>query len=383
MIEFFRKFMKYDSSIAELKNLLPSAKSILIALPVEAGLDQMAAALALFLILEAAGKQVSVACDVDVKVSSAHLFGIDHVQKNIPSTDGGNLTITLEGVATANNTIPALEKLDWFAENNNLNLVFTVLPGQTFQPSRIVPHYQGGGYNLIFVIGAADLNSLGNIYAQNSQVFSGAHVVNIDLQSVNTSFGTTNVVDQSASSLSEIVANLINDLSMGIDADTASNILVGIFAATDNLTSPKATAETFMNVANCLRVGGKRPEIASSQQAQTPTSSYDWSALMPKDPITQPTQSIAAEPQAPALTAEAQTINNLNYSFIVPPVASQSTESRVDVGDHTQNAASSMNMNPAFSAPSPEERPSMEGVVSETVEPEWLTPKILKGSSLG
>ncbi len=321
--------MKYDSQITELKNLLPTAKSILIAFPTNASIDQLAAGLALFLTLQTTGKQVSVACEIEIKVSQSHLFGIDHVQKTISSTDGGNLTLTLEGVAASDGTIPALEKLDWAAENNNLNLVFHVLPGQTFQPTRIVPKYQGSGFNLIFVVGAVNLNALGSIYSTNPQIFSGTHIVNVDIQSANTSFGQTNVVDSQALSVSEVMVNLISDLGLNLDADTASNLLAGIFEATGNLSDQRSTADTFMAVANCLRVGGRKP-LDSAQSKPT----YDWSALMPKAQSVQPAQIVSTTPS-----------------------------------DQNQ--------------PSPEELPAGEGVVSETVEPEWLTPKIFKGSSLG
>ncbi len=201
--------MKYDSQLAELKNLLPSAKNILIAIPTGADVDKLAAGLALFLTFESQGKQVSIVSDDAMLVSHTHLFGVDHVQKTLPSTDGGNLTLTLEGVASSDGTVPALEKLDWYAENNNLNLVFHVLPNQTFQPARIVPRYQGSGFNLIFTIGAANLNALGGIYSANTQAFSGTPIVNIDIQSANTSFGQTNVLDTQASSLSEMVSSVI------------------------------------------------------------------------------------------------------------------------------------------------------------------------------
>jgi hypothetical protein len=350
--------MKYDSQLAELKNLLPSAKNILIA--VAAGdIDKLAAGLALFLIFEAQGKQVSIVSDDSVLVSHGHLFGIDHVQKTLPSTDGGNLTLTLEGVASSDGTVPALEKLDWYAENSNLNLVFHVLPNQTFQPARIVPHYQGSGFNLIFVIGAANLNALGSIYSSNSQVFSGTHIVNIDTQPANTSFGQTNVLDQQASSLSEVIVSVITDLGFNLDADTASNILSGIFEATHNLADPKVTADTYMAVANCLRVGGRKPTTVEAQgQPVQPTPvisqqpTYDWNAV------------------AAAIGQSVPPPQPSSSEIKVPPVVSSTPVTPVsNIGDQNQ--------------PSPEERPAGEGVVSETVEPEWLTPKIFKGTSIG
>lgn len=331
--------MKYDTQLTELKTLLPTAKSILIAIPANANIDQLAAGLALFLILESNGKQATIVSNDNIKVGQSYLFGVDHVQKNIPSTDGGNLTISLEGVATPDKTVPALEKLDWYAENNNLNLVFHVLPGQTFQPTRIVPHYQGSGFNLIFVVGAVNLTALGNVYSANAQAFSGTHIVNIDNEVANTSFGQTNIVDTNASSISEIMSNISTDLGFNLDADTASNILAGIFDATKNLTDQKASADTFMAVANCLRAGGKKPSNES-----LPT--YDWNAL--------------ANQNKPQPQPQYQPVSE----FAVPPVVQPQVPQ-----DNNQ--------------PSPEERPAGEGVISETVEPEWLTPKIFKGSSIG
>ncbi len=330
--------MKYDGQIVELKNLLPAAKSILIAVPAGSDIDKLAAGLSLFLILEAAGRQVSIVCDDNILVGQSHLFGVDHIQKTLPSTEGGNLTLTLENVAASDGTVPALEKLDWYAENGHLNLVFHVLSGQTFQPARIVPHYQGSGFNLIFVIGAANLNALGNVYSQNTSVFSGTHIINIDNQAANVSYGQTNVLDTSASSISEVMVNLIADLGYGLDADSASNLLAGIFDKTGNLSDSQATADTYMAVANCLRVGGKKPQAGQSAPA-TPANS----------------------PQT--IIAQAQPTYDWNA---VAAAIGQKT-----AADISNNQ------------PSPEERPAEEGVISETVEPEWLTPKIFKGTSLG
>lgn len=347
--------MKYDSQLAELKNLLPAAKNILIALPAGSDIDKMAAGLSLFLTLEAAGKEVSIVSDDAILVGQSHLFGVDHIQKNLPSGDGGNLTLTLEGVAASDGTVPALQKLDWFAEGSNLNLVFHVLPGQTFQPAKIVPKYQGSGFNLIFTIGAVNLNALGSVYSQNISAFSGTYIVNIDTQTANSSFGGTNVLDSTASSLCEVITNLTSDLGFVMDADMASNLLIGIFDATNNLMDGKATADTYMAVANCLRVGGRKPldsvqgkpSIVVSQD-DTPQNiiaqaqpTYDWNVI----------SAAIGQKSAP----QAQTVPQ----FIVPPVAPSDPQS------------------------SPEEKPAGEGVISETVEPEWLTPKIFKGSSIG
>lgn len=340
--------MKYDAQISELKNLLPAAKNILIALPAGADIDKMAAGLSLFLTLEAAGKEVSIVSDDAILVGQSHLFGVDHIQKNISSGDGGNLTLTLEGVAASDGTVPALQKLDWFAEGSNLNLVFHVLPGQTFQPAKIVPKYQGSSFNLVFTVGAVNLNALGNVYLRNQNAFSGTYIVNIDTQAANSSFGGTNVLDTAVSSLCEVMTNLASDLGFAMDADTASNLLAGIFDATNNLMDSKVTADTYMAVATCLRVGGRKPSAGTSGVQAKPIEvsvpqqpTYDWNAV----------SAAIGQTSAP----QAQTVPQ----YTVPPVVASDPQ------------------------PSPEERPAGEGVISETVEPDWLTPKIFKGTSLG
>ena len=362
---------KYDSQIVELKNLLPTAKNTLIALPAGADIDKLACGLALMLILNGQGKEITVVSDDTITVGQSYLFGVDHIQKTFPTTEGGNLTLSLEGVAASDKTVPALEKLDWYAENNNLNLVFHVIPGQTFQPVKIVPKYSGGGYDLIFVIGALNLNSLGNVYQQNQQAFSGTHLVNIDLQSANTGFGQTNVLDTNSSSVSEIMVNLISDLNLSLDADTASNLLAGIFDATNILSNNKASADTFLAIANLLRAGGKKPEVAKPQ-----TTTQDLSSLIPKQEVsfTQPILSSQPQPQLPNIS-----------DFITPPPSNPvQPTSTVTATSVNQPADNQQPASPAQrDEPSPEERPVEEGTITETPEPDWLTPKIFKGSSLG
>lgn len=377
--------MAYDAELLELKNLLPTTKNILIALPTAADVDKLAAALALFLSLKQQGKEVIIVCADDMRVGQAHLFGIDHIQKTLPSSGGGgNLTLTLEGVVASDGTVPALEKLDWYPEGANLNLVFHVLPGQTFQPGRIIPHFQGGAFNLILVIGAASLNSLGPIYSQNQNVFSGVHLANIDKDGANTNFGQTNVVNGNCASICEMVASIIPSLGLPLDNDIATNLLSGVFEGSSNLTNPKVNADTYLLISNLVKAGGQRlgtnnvaqagsgvepavsqpvftqPPSGAFSASNAPSSGFDLSALMPKvPPAPIPSGSVPAQsgPVVEPLSPD---------TFVTPPVVSSGLSQTP----------------PAAPTPSPEERPAGERVISEgEIEPDWLTPKIFKGGA--
>ncbi len=110
--------MQVDGLIADLKNLFPNCKNILIALPVGANIDKLAAGLALYLSLKQAGKEVSIVGEDTILVSQAHLFGIDQIQKTLPETGNGDLVVTLEGVASVDQNsetgwkVPNLTNID-------------------------------------------------------------------------------------------------------------------------------------------------------------------------------------------------------------------------------------------------------------------------------
>jgi len=340
---------KYDGQIGELKNLLPNSKNILIVLAANADIDKFAAGLSLFLSFQQNGKQVSIVSSDTVRVAQAHLFGVDNIKNTFPPGAGGNLTIILEGVVDSNGNVPALEKLDWHPEGTNLNLVFHSAPGQSFKPVNITPKYGGEGFDLIFTIGAVSLNDLGNIYSQNNQVFSG-YIVNIDNQATNTNFGKTNVVDGNSSSISEITEDLIQSFGIPFDSDIASNILTGIFNATSNLSNEKVGADTYLAVAQCLRVGGRKPAFNKASAGE------------------------ASENSGQLQNQAAPKPSGLDLSSLFPKPASENTYTQTQ--DFTNQKS-----NPI---PSAEERPQMEGLNSADsieIEPGWLTPKVFKGSS--
>lgn len=362
--------MKYDALLGDLKSQLITSKNILITLPSQANVDHLAAGLSLYLSLLSSSKEAQVVTEDSLKVSHSSLFGVGQIQSSLLKTSGGNLTITLEGVVASDGTVPSLEKLDWFPQGGNLNLVFHVLSGQRFEPSRIIPSYQGGSFDLIFTVGSSNLNSLGGIYTNNEQSFSGVTIVNIDNSSANSQYGQINVVDPEASCLSEMVAQIISDLGLHLDSDSATNILTGVYSATSNLTQG-VSSETFMVVSQAVQAGGKIPT-----QAVPPA--HEYSQQFPPlnqvfgFPVNQPVSSPGG-------------LSPVSESYTVPPVVNQERSG--------SNQPASPLTPPGGSATpvggsSTEEVPQGEFALSsnpETAkpEPDWLTPKVFKGGSIG
>ncbi len=345
---------KYDSLLTELKPKLASASNILIVLPPAVNTDKLAAGLSLYLALEQMGKQINIVSEGTVLVAHSNLYGIGKVKNELPKIGGGNLTITLEGVVSPDGSVPSLEKLDWYPEGPNLNLVFHVVPGQTFNPAKISPKTDGGLANLIFVIGASSLNDLGSMYLNNNQVLSNAFIVNIDNGLSNTKFGQVNILD-STPSVSELVAWVMNDLGLALNSDIASNILTGVYFATNNMTV-NVTPETFMAVGLAMQAGGKISSFTQPQSVQPASVINATNSVLPAQPTT----------TIPSGLAPAASLANNPF---IPPVA----ESFTYGGGQTSTPVPSSVPASTPDSATPAQQPA----------PDWLTPKVYKGGSLG
>lgn len=355
--------MDYNIQLTNLKNVLPQARNILIALPANCDIDKLASGLALYLSLSQAGKNVSIVCEDTIKVAQAHLFAIDRVAQTLPQSSSGDYILTLQGVAE-NGVVPSLEKLDYGVEGNNLNLVFKVLAGKTFQPQGMSSRYSSGGFEVIFVLGSPNLANLGGVYQQNPQVFSTGHLINIDDNQANTNYGQTNIVEPNASSLSEMVTLTLNTLGLSLVEDIATNLLTGMFDVTANLTSPKAGADTYQAVSLALKAGGVKPGTVASVQSPAQSVPKPFGDVQGK-PAAQPVSVNPSSSTGPSFDLSA--LIPQSEPFTVPPVVSNGQKEQAPLSENT---------------PSPEERPMAEGVVSEA-EPDWLTPKVFKGTSIG
>lgn len=349
--------MKYQTELAQVQQLLPNAQNILIALPSDVGIDALASGLALVLSLEQVNKKVTIATEGIIKVGHTHLFGVGQVQNQLPSLTGGDFILTLGGVATPDGKVPAVEKMDYFPQGSDLNLVFKVVPGQKFEPTHITPKFSDGGFDLIFILGASTFQYLGSIYANNLQAFSGKHIININNKLDAVQFGTTNIIDAQASSLSEIIAQVLLSLGLPLESDIASNVLSGIFDATANLSTGNIGADTYEVVAISLRNGGQKPLSTASQPSPVVTTT-----VAPVQP-----QSVSSPSPVDLSKIFNAPVEVGSDNFIVPPVVSSTgIESRVDVQPIVQ-----------------EEMPVGEGVETATPEADWLTPKIFKGGKGG
>lgn len=322
--------LKYDHQLTEVKSRFPNANRILIVLSQNLTMDVLAAGLSLYLSLKSAGKQVDIVSTGTPTVGQSNLYGIGEIKNDVSKAGAGNFIISLDGVVDNTGTmqqVPALEKLDWYPEGSKLNLVFHVIPGQRFEPTNIASRHEQSGYDLTWVIGCQSLNELGNLFISNSQYFAQSQVINVDNNPLNAYFGFANVIDPQASSLSEIIAQVLPSLTLSMDRDIASNMISGIYSSTNNLTQ-KINPDTFTVISQAVQVGGTLP--ASQMQPVAPVQTTDIKTdYQPQidqsisQPQFQPTPApVSTQPQATEFTQTPPPMNTPSLQgspFIVPP----------------------------------------------------------------
>lgn len=390
---------KYDNQLQDLRQKIDQARKILILLPSQTTIDKLAAALSLMLSLEKQEKDVIVVTEDTLKVSHSSLYGVGQIKNTFPPQGAENFILTLGGVVDQNGLIPSLEKLDWYPDNGNLNLVFHVVPGFRFEPTNISSSYQGSKFDLAFIIGAVNLTDLGSIYTQNSAAITQIPLINIDNSTSNANFGLVNVIDPNSPSLSEVMIQIQQGLGLTVDADAASNVIAGIYDATGNLTK-NVSPDTFMVLAQAMQLGGR--VISAEQQPQVANNGFDLRQLhnpgqspfsqdvQPAREQSQVDQPAFQQPQDSSFSQWQQQPQNIyqpeptQEQFVEPQIVDNIYQQTSRSTDETPSGEFAVSRGPEGTEfATGVSAASQQPLETNNPAPDWLTPKIYRGGGLG
>ncbi len=162
---------------------------------------------------------------------------------------------------TENNDI---KDVRWRKENGHLDIIITPDRGSidprdfSFLPAKF-------SYDLLFVLGAADFNSLGETYEKNSDLFFELPIVNLDNNPANESYAQLNMVDPLFNSVAELSADLmIRTNPEAVKGEVAQCLLTALVEATDNFKSLKVTPKTFEIASFLMENGGDHQKIVNA-----------------------------------------------------------------------------------------------------------------------
>jgi hypothetical protein len=282
-------------NVEQIKDLLQKNEKIGIAVGKNPDIDQMAAALALYLSLSQSGKSVSIACPTEPLVEVSSLVGIDKVKSGLDG-NASDLIVSFPDKGD-------IEKISYTREEGSINIIVKAgEQGLSFDEKDIAFKRNSGVPNVIFIIGTPRLSDLGKIF--DAEMLKDTMIVNIDNKSDNQGFGDVVLVSNDFSSVSESVTALLSSLGLKTDLDISSNLMSGISHATNNFQDPKTSPLAFEMASVLIRQGAKRStprETRKEEQGFQAESSF-FMSKKPKQDLIRPKPTQAW--QKPNLTGQ-------------------------------------------------------------------------------
>jgi hypothetical protein len=355
-----------NQAASRVKDLLAKNDKIAIVVGQNPSLDQMAGALSLSLALQRTGKTVAVASPSEPIVANSSLVGIDKV-KTVLAGDGGDLIVSFpykEG---------EIEKVSYTLENGYLNIVVKAAEeGLSFEQQDVIFKRSGGMPSLLFVVGTARLSDLGALF--DAEALKNTTVINIDNKSDNQGFGDVVLVSQQASSVSELVANLLTSLQLDIDQDMAQNLMSGLADATNNFQNSNTSFLAFEMAAVAMKKGARRliqPVVKTPESSKSPFGPFTMPQPKPQQqsrvhqqPMHKPNRDVQ-KPWEPKPQQQPQQSRSQSPFTQPAPVAQQQMQQ------------------PNMQQPRPIQQVEHKEVKEEPETPsDWLSPKVYKSSTL-
>lgn len=237
--------------------LIKSAQKILLLSHVNPDGDALGSLLALTLVLKKLGKEVTAVCADTLPETFQFLPGKEHLSAAFSGAK--------DFIVTINTGRVKVDKLGYknLPEENKLNIVITP-SGGSFKPEDVSFNYSHFKFDLIIVLDSPDLERLGPLYDNNTELFYETPVVNIDHHAGNDYFGKINWVDLTATSTAEILVSLIESLGREkplLDTDVATALLAGIIVDTGSFQNANTTPKSFTVAAQLVAAGGRQQEI--------------------------------------------------------------------------------------------------------------------------
>lgn len=253
---------------------LKQARNILIAIPQEINADNLASSLVLLELFKKQNKKAEIISSK--KIPAKYLF----LPKN--NLVKNNFEAIRDFIISINTEQNKISRIKYEQEKNNLK-IFLTSPDK-IEEKNISLKPGTFKYDLILTVGAQDLESLGDIFEKNSELFFEKPILNIDDQSSNENFGEINLVDPTASSCAEILLTLFEEQNISVqDEETATLLLAGIIEKTESFQNFKTTPKALTLASLLINAGAKREEVVKNLYKTKPLALLRlWGRILSK-----------------------------------------------------------------------------------------------------
>ena len=143
--------------------------------------------------------------------------------------------------------------------------IFVTPENGAFSESNIQLESSKYKYDLIFVLGSPDLESLGSLYYDHTDFFYNTAIINIDTDAANEHFGQVNLIELNYSSVAEIIFDFIESVNPEYLTDQlATYLLTGLIIKTNSFRSPHISPRSLSTASRLLKLGADREFIVNN-----------------------------------------------------------------------------------------------------------------------
>ncbi len=238
-------------------DIIKRSKKILVLPSAPPDGDSLGAAIALYISLRKLEKEVTVICSDPVPDVFDFLPNIKMIGNKLISSNDFIITIDCKKIK--------VDKIKSSIEDDKVNIIISPKEGN-FSEDDIYFNKGEIEYDLIITVDCAELKQLGVIYEGNIEMFHQLPVINIDHHISNTHFAKLNHVDIMASSTTELLFPLLEELAKDsgvdlIDEDVSTLLLTGIITDTGSFQNANTTPRSFEVASELIAYGARQQEI--------------------------------------------------------------------------------------------------------------------------
>lgn len=246
-----------DNPLQQIVDLLSEKQKVLIMASSPADGDCIGSSLGLYLVLKKLNKETTVVCPDKIPGTYHFLPSIHLIGDRVVASKDFIITINTSTVKTAN--------IKMVEENGRTNIIISPENGRLSEED-VNFNYGPERYDLIITVDTGGIEQLGQLYAGNIEMFHQVPVINIDHHFSNEHHGSVNYVDPLASSTTELLIPVIEELEKKTgkqlwDEDIATLLLTGIITDTGSFQNSNTTPRAFDASAKLVAHGAHQQEI--------------------------------------------------------------------------------------------------------------------------
>jgi len=261
-------------STSTLNSLLAAAQTIVVFFADNASTDVVLSAVSFAQGLASLGKSVTVASPQPVANELQQFSGVTDIAQEL-----GNKNLDVSFPYQEDQ----VDKVSYNIDEEAKTFHLVIQPKKGVRPldtQDVKFTFTGAEADLIVTFGIDQLDQLGQLYSEYQDLFQAAPIISFN--SDETSFGTLKLSTAGSASYAEVVAYVLQELSVTLSPDMATNLLAGIESATQTFRSLTVTAQTFETAAKLLEAGARRVRLEELPHEQPAKFAQAISRNIPK-----------------------------------------------------------------------------------------------------